>query len=57
MKIIVRLLFAAVALGVVLTLGLTSQDNQTVAGTNPMKVNQQQYDRIHEPAMFANVNK
>ncbi|WP_171650463.1 hypothetical protein [Paenibacillus foliorum] len=57
MKLIVRLLFATAALGVVLTLGLTSQENQAVVGMNPMKVNQQQYERIHEPAMFVNVNK
>jgi hypothetical protein len=52
-----RLLFAAAAIGIVLTLGVTSEPNPTHVATNPMKVNQEQYERIHEPAMYANMKK
>ncbi|MDF2960365.1 MAG: hypothetical protein K0S39_2100 [Paenibacillus sp.] len=57
MKLFRRLLFAAAALAVVLTLGLASQNNQAVTGANPMKANQQQYERIQNPEMVANANK
>lgn len=54
MKIMMKLLFAAVALSVVLTLGAQSEENQTALSSNPMKANQQQYDRIHAANLYVN---
>ncbi|WP_165971934.1 hypothetical protein [Paenibacillus piri] len=57
MKWFKRLLLAAAAFGVVLALGLASRDDGPTADANPMKINRQQYERIHQPALFADVGK
>jgi hypothetical protein len=61
MKLLKSLLFTTVALGFVLSLGLYTENGQqgknSLIGANPLKVNQQQYERIQEPAMFVNSSK
>ncbi|WP_282936980.1 hypothetical protein [Paenibacillus sp. RC67] len=51
MKILLRLLCGAAALSIVLALGMYADEDQPVA-SNPMKANQQQYDRIHDSSKF-----
>ncbi|GAA4835982.1 hypothetical protein GCM10023310_11860 [Paenibacillus vulneris] len=51
MNILLRILCGAAALSIVLALGMYADEDQPVAA-NPMKANQQQYDRIHEASKF-----
>ncbi|WP_179232914.1 hypothetical protein [Paenibacillus rigui] len=52
MNLGLKLLFAAAAFGIILTLGVQSEENQTVVSSNPMKANQQQYERIQAANLY-----
>ena|GEM_PF-3846415 len=52
MRMIAKLLFVAAALCIVLMLGAQSEETPTALSSNPMKVNQQQYERIHSDQLY-----
>ncbi|MFE5318762.1 hypothetical protein ACFQ88_08640 [Paenibacillus sp. NPDC056579] len=53
MQIVTKLLFAALSLCIVLALGMLSEPAPSPVASNPMKSNQQQYDRVHEAPLMA----
>jgi hypothetical protein len=57
MNLIIKLFFAAAAFGLILSLGLASQENSAAISANPMKANHQQYERIQETNMYVNGGK